>query len=117
MVGWSFYVRANKGILCGGDTGGMTICSGRVGCLRSNMNSPGIWTSLRTVLQGSHLEIFASMNRVTIEIELADQSQIIFKIILFCMATILIVITTETALTRHIHTSPISVSRDGISMA
>lgn len=117
MVGSSFYVRAKEGILCGGDTGGMTICSRRVGLLRSKMNSPGILTSLRTVLQCSHLEIFASMNRVTIKIELADQSHIIFKIILFCMATILIVITTETALTRHIHTSPISVSRDGISMA
>ena len=57
------------------------------------------------------------MNRITIKIELADQSHIFFKIILFRMATILIVITTETALTRHIHTSPISVSRDGISMA
>ena len=57
------------------------------------------------------------MNRITIKIELADQSHIFFKIILFRMTTILIVITTETALTRHIHTSPISVSRDGISMA
>lgn len=46
MVGWSFYVRAKEGILCGGDTGGMTICSGRVVWLRSKMNSPGIWISM-----------------------------------------------------------------------
>ena len=45
MVGWSFYVRAKEGILCGGDTGGMTFCSSRVGWLHSK-NSPGIWISM-----------------------------------------------------------------------
>ena len=45
LAGWSFYVRAKEGILFGGDTGGMTICSGRVGPLHSKMNFPGIWIS------------------------------------------------------------------------
>ena len=45
LAGWPFYVRAKEGILFGGDTGGMTICSGRVGPLHSKMNFPGIWIS------------------------------------------------------------------------